>query len=230
MNSSDAIISISNAVEEKYRKVLNGHNIYKVYNGILVQSFLDADRTILTESEIRLLCVGRICDGKGQKTLLHALGELRKDNIIATAYFAGSYSEEIYNDYYELAKQLNVETQINFLGQVKDMKTLYKTVDVFCMCSKCEAFGRVTVEAMLAGDLIIGTNSGGTLEILDAGKYGLLFPANDYNALANQIKYAVEHASEMRELAAQGRKHAMEVFDARLNAQRIYDIYNKILK
>ena len=229
MNGADAIIAISNAIEEKYKVILKGNNIYKIYNGIIVKDFLDDQKTILTEVPARLLCVGRICEGKGQKTLIMALGELKKSNITPYVYFAGSYSEDIHAEYYNLAKRLNVDSQICFLGQVKDMKTLYKSVDIFCMCSKCEAFGRVTVEAMLAGNLVIGANSGGTPEILGNGKYGLLFDANNYENLANKIKYAIEHSKEMCELAEQGRKHAVENFDAKFNAERIYNLYNKII-
>ena len=143
--------------------------------------------------------------------------------------FAGSYTDDIYNEYYDLAKNLNVENQIEFLGQVDDIKRLYKDTDVFCMCSKCEAFGRVTVEAMISGKLVIGSASGGTPEILGNGEYGLLFEANNYKELANKIEYALNHKNEMRELALKGSKHAVEAFDAELNAEKIYKLYNYIL-
>ena len=55
------------------------------------------------------------------------------------------------------------------------------------MCSQCEAFGRVTVEAMRAGLPVCGTNSGGTPEIIDPGVNGLLSPAGDANALAANL-------------------------------------------
>ena len=128
-----------------------------------------------------------------------------------------------------MAKRLNVEDQIVFLGQVDDMNELYKASDIFCMCSNCEAFGRVTVEAMLAGNLIIGANSGGTPEILGNGEYGLLFESNSYKDLACKIQYAIENSSQMRNLAVEGREHAVKYFDAKLNAEKIYSLYRSIL-
>lgn len=229
MNQADAVIAISDAIDEKYRKNLKGSNIHKIYNGIVVNDFLNKDKSILMKPTAQLLCVGRICEGKGQRKLIEALGELKKKNITPHVNFAGSYSENIYKEYHGLAKKLNVERQIEFLGQVDDMKNLYNSSDIFCMCSKCEAFGRVTVEAMLAGNLVIGANSGGTPEILDNGKYGLLFESNDYKDLACKIQYAIENSSQMRALAVQGREHAIRCFDAKYNAEKIYNLYNNII-
>lgn len=48
-------------------------------------------------------------------------------------------------------------------------------MDILCMCSDREAFGLSTVEGMLSGCLIIGTNTGGTTEILEDGTTGLLY-------------------------------------------------------
>ena len=42
------------------------------------------------------------------------------------------------------------------------------------VCSKAEAFGRVTAEAMAAGCPVVGRASGGTLELMEQ-KTGLLF-------------------------------------------------------
>lgn len=228
MENSSALIAVSDAIKNKYDSLLDGSNLYRIYNGIIVEDFLN-DKPIFSDSDVNLLSVGRICEGKGQKTLIMALGELKKKNIIPHVRFAGSYTDDIYNEYYNLAKNLNVENQIEFLGQVNDMKRLYKDTDVFCMCSKCEAFGRVTVEAMISGNLVIGSASGGTPEILGNGEYGLLFEANNYKELANKIEYALNHKNEMRELALKGSKHAVEAFDAKLNAEKIYKLYNYIL-
>ncbi|WP_144165413.1 glycosyltransferase family 4 protein [Bifidobacterium catenulatum] len=229
MNHADAVIAISDAIEKKYKKILTGNNIYKIYNGIVVNDFLNKDKNILIKPVVQLLCVGRVCEGKGQKKLIKALGELKKINITPHVTFAGSFSKDIYKEYRDLAKRLNVEDQIVFLGQVDDMNELYKASDIFCMCSNCEAFGRVTVEAMLAGNLIIGANSGGTPEILGNGEYGLLFESNSYKDLACKIQYAIENSSQMRNLAVEGREHAVKYFDAKLNAEKIYSLYRSIL-
>jgi glycosyltransferase involved in cell wall biosynthesis len=56
------------------------------------------------------------------------------------------------------------------------------------MSSKKETFGMVTVEGMASGLPIIGSNSGGTPEILEQGKYGKLFEPSNSQSLASVIK------------------------------------------
>jgi glycosyltransferase involved in cell wall biosynthesis len=65
------------------------------------------------------------------------------------------------------------------------------------MCSQCEAFGRVTVEAMRAGLPVCGTKTGGTPEIIDSGVNGLLSPAGDAKALAANLM-ALESDEDLR--------------------------------
>jgi glycosyltransferase involved in cell wall biosynthesis len=71
------------------------------------------------------------------------------------------------------------------------------------MCSQCEAFGRVTVEAMRAGLPVCGTNSGGTPEIIEPGVAGLLSPAGDAKALAANLM-TLEADEDLRRHLANG--------------------------
>ncbi len=56
------------------------------------------------------------------------------------------------------------------------------------MCSRMEAFGRVTVEALKAGLPVIGSNSGGTTEIIENNTNGVIFKYNNTNSLTNAIE------------------------------------------
>lgn len=84
------------------------------------------------------------------------------------------------------------------------MKSLRKTVDFEVMCSKFEAFGRVTVEALRSGKLFIGANTGATSEIVEDGITGYVYPVGNYKSLQilsnivlitvrSQIKSAIMH-------------------------------------
>jgi glycosyltransferase involved in cell wall biosynthesis len=60
--------------------------------------------------------------------------------------------------------------------------------NVLLVCSDNEAFGRVTVEALMSGRPVIGTRSGGTTELVSPGVNGLLFPPGDALALASALR------------------------------------------
>ena len=56
------------------------------------------------------------------------------------------------------------------------------------MCSRSEAFGRVTVEYLRRGRPVIGTRSGGTPELVEDGVTGFLYEPGDCTALAHRIE------------------------------------------
>lgn len=97
------------------------------------------------------------------------------------------------------------------------------------MSLKAEAFGRTTVEAMMSGCAIIGSDSGATPEILDYGNCGYLFEKNNYIDLAQKIEYAITHREELAIVAQKGQKYAIEHFTARQNAAKIAELYQEIL-
>ena len=86
---------------------------------------------------------------------------------------------------------------MNIDGPTRDVGRYWSAAHVGLMCSQCEAFGRVTVEAMRAGLPVCGTNTGGTPEIIDPGVNGLLSPAGDANALAANLM-ALESDEDLR--------------------------------
>ena len=60
------------------------------------------------------------------------------------------------------------------------------------MASRAETFGMVTIEAMACGTPTLGSNAGGTPEILDQGKYGVLFEPMNATDLALKIDQIIE--------------------------------------
>lgn len=104
-------------------------------------------------------------------------------------------------------KNNGLANNVIFLGYLDNPVKLMANSDVFLMCSRNEAFGRVTIEAMTSGCPVIGANSGGTSEILDENKYGLLYEPGDSESLAervvnvlsdNELRLSVSSAGKVR--------------------------------
>lgn len=92
----------------------------------------------------------------------------------------------------------------------KDMAAFYKAIDVFVMASKAETFGMVTIESMACGTPVIGSNAGGTPELLQHGKLGYLFEPLSADDLANKI---ADFLAEPNRIDPQMLQHAMQLFD-----------------
>jgi hypothetical protein len=84
--------------------------------------------------------------------------------------------------------------------------------DAVLVCSRMEAFGRVTVEAMLLNKPVIGTNTGGTMELIEEGRTGLTYEPGNAHQLANQIEKLIQDPVLRRTLAENGNKFANENF------------------
>ena len=116
----------------------------------------------------------------------------------------------------QLARQQNVESFVVFLGtQPKEaMPQLYAEADVFLFTSIWpEPFGRVLVEAMASGVVVVGAATGGAEEIMTEGVNALTFPPGDAPGLAAQIWRLVEKPSLLDQLAEAGRRTATERFE-----------------
>jgi glycosyltransferase involved in cell wall biosynthesis len=73
----------------------------------------------------------------------------------------------------------------------EDVETFYAAIDVFVMASLNETFGMVTIEALASGKTIVGSNTGGTPEILGEGEYGVLFESGNHSDLYEKLKKTV---------------------------------------
>ena len=80
------------------------------------------------------------------------------------------------------------------------------------MASVSEPFGMVTIEAMATGLPVIGTDAGGTTELLDFGKAGILMPPQDEKAMAEALKKVYQDKTLREELTQIGQKRVKETF------------------
>lgn len=230
MSRANAVVAISDSIFNKYKAILNS-DIRRIYNGIAIESFYNQDKTILNKEKTILVCVGTIDEYKGQGIAVEALFNLKKSSKNDIELWL------IGNDRTEYADRLRafiasngLSENVKFLGRRQDVAELYQQSDIACVCSKAEAFGRITVEAMMSGNLVIGADTAGTKEIIEDGVDGLLFKSGDSDSLYNKIKFALDNKEEARKLAKHGRQTAIEKFTADRNAEEIYNLYQEIWK
>jgi glycosyltransferase involved in cell wall biosynthesis len=96
------------------------------------------------------------------------------------------------------------------------------------MCSRNEAMGRVTVEAMGSGLPVIGHASGGTPELLEDGRTGLLYPGGA-EELAERMNTLVTNRAMARDLGNNGMLSAMERFNVERYASEVLEVYRSVL-
>ncbi|MCF0149645.1 MAG: glycosyltransferase family 4 protein, partial [Clostridium sp.] len=186
-NNSDKVVAVSKSIYDKYKDAINEEKLIVVHNGVKSRNFnKDYSNDNL---QFNLLIAGAIKKSKGQKQAILAVNKLIKDgydNVFL--YIAGKDEAGCEGELKALVKELKIEKHIKFLGFINDLDTVRANIDVELVCSKKEGFGRVTVEAMMAGNPIIGTNTGATTELIKSNYNGLLYNDGDFEELARCIK------------------------------------------
>ena len=84
----------------------------------------------------------------------------------------------------------NLSDKVEMLGYVNDPYAIHQKADAVLMCSKSEGMGRVTLEAMIFGNPVIGFNGGGTPELIEDGVDGFIYHT-DENELAQKMEQLV---------------------------------------
>jgi glycosyltransferase involved in cell wall biosynthesis len=147
---------------------------------------------------------GRLDPQKGQRHALKALAQLPEH---VHWVFVG---DNTVNDRHDeraalksLANELGVNDRAHFLASRDDVLSVFDALDGFGMTSDSETIGTVTLEAMAREVPVIGTDSGGTSELLGSGR-GQLVPPRNSQALATAIATLMQETSE--DLAVRTRK------------------------
>jgi glycosyltransferase involved in cell wall biosynthesis len=154
--------------------------------------------------------IGRFDRHKGQMLLLEALQQCQHKEIGIVLL-----GEPTRNEGSDYADQMNALIQEHHLSDRvfvrpfrKDIDVFYKAVDWFVMASKAETFGMVTIEAMACGTPTLGSNAGGTPEILRFSELGVLFESLNPADLTVKMDEITEgkHAIDRKNLI-QAAKH-----------------------
>lgn len=113
-----------------------------------------------------------------------------------------------------LARRHQVADRVVFLGRQPDesLRHLLARCDFFALPSGMEGFGIVFLEAMANRKAVIGGNQGGTIEIIQEGKTGLMVPFNDAAAQARAIERLMESPEERRAMGEAGHQRLVDVF------------------
>lgn len=185
----------------------------------------------LNEHTFNVGMVGRINKDKGQYLLIEAIEKLNNRGLNVSAYFVGNAMQESYLDELKLSvKTKNLGNRVNFLGFLKDPYPFYSACDVIALASKKETFGLVLVEAMKVGTAVIGSNSGGVVEIIENEKTGLLFEAQNPDSLANSIETLLRDNVLRTTLALNGQKRSTEEFSNNTQFVKLANIIQKELE
>ena len=128
----------------------------------------------------------------------------------------------------QFASRPRLARQVHFLGWRDDIPQILSSLDVAVCPSENEPFGLVILEALAARIPLIGSDSGGTPEVIEHGKNGLLFPTGDDGALAECLMRLLRNPILARRLAANGHTTVRRHFTMKQYVHTIETLYERM--
>jgi glycosyltransferase involved in cell wall biosynthesis len=133
-----------------------------------------------------------------------------------------------------LAEELGISKRVRFLGRVASMQMpgFYGSLDVLVLPSRTrpnwkEQFGRVLVEAMACGVVVVGSDSGEIPHVI--GEAGLIFPEGDAGALRRQLTRLWDNPDLRIELSRRARQRVLDHYTQERVALATFAVYQEML-
>ncbi|MEZ4665048.1 MAG: glycosyltransferase family 4 protein, partial [Caldilineaceae bacterium] len=166
---------------------------------------------------LQMIYFGRLVPDKGVHTAIEALGHLRERQLLQHVKLTilGGGHPDYERKLRELAEEKGVQERIQFARQIprEDIVKVLGRFDVFLFTSIWpEPMARSVMEAMAAGLLVIGTTVGGQGEMLEHGRNGLTYPAENATVLADRIDQALREPALRTQLAQAGQNMVIEKY------------------
>jgi glycosyltransferase involved in cell wall biosynthesis len=127
------------------------------------------------------------------------------------------------------AAALGIAADVVFLGALADVRPALAAMDVFVLPSRAEGMSNALLEAMAAARPIVATAVGGTGEVLDTDRTGVLVPAEDAEALAAAVLGLLAEPVRAARLGAAARRAVEDRFGSHRMIGRLEQLYSERL-
>ncbi|HWO71109.1 MAG TPA: glycosyltransferase [Actinomycetota bacterium] len=201
----DAIVAVSEREAADGRAVLGSAagRITVIHNGVDRARFTPRGPRADRDPDAPLVvCVGRLCEQKGQDVAVRALALLR-DRRARLRLVGGEAMPGERARLEALAEALGVGGRIEWRGEVDDPAPELRAADVVVAPSRWEGMSLVFLEAMACGAAVVVSDVAGS-EVVDGA--GLVVPPDDPPALAAAVDALLADPERRAELGARARE------------------------
>lgn len=193
-NKSDLIISNSCGVDEDLKSIMKITTKTKVIYNPIDLIYINNKKDICEDIDFKfysnkkyIISVGRLIPLKRNFDLIKAFFELQKEDDTLEVLFLGDGI--LKNDLINECVKLQIENKVHFLGNVMNPFYYLSRSDLFVMTSETEGFPNVLIEAMACGLPVISSDcKSGPNEILENGKFGLLYTVGNISELIDKMR------------------------------------------
>lgn len=182
---ASAVITISHSLYNycvNKIKLCPAYNTVCITNGLIISN--EYAKTYSRNGQVNFCIIGLIHPPKNQLIAVKACAKLKATTEKFMLHIIGSGETENIDELKHAVNSLGLNEHVKFWGFRNDVNEILRTMDVGLMLSKCEAFGRVTVEYMLNYMPVLGVDTRATPEVVLGGETGYICKLDDSDKLA----------------------------------------------
>lgn len=179
--------------------------------------------------EPRLVCVGRLCEQKGQLILLAAAAKLKEKSIDFQLVLAGD--GEMRSEIERQIASLGLHDNVRITGWISSSQVREEILKSKAMVlpSFAEGLPVVIMEAMALKRPVISTYIAGIPELVECANNGFLCPAGDVDALALHMETCLLADENMlRRLGENAQVAVLEQHHITTEANKLADLFAKV--
>jgi glycosyltransferase involved in cell wall biosynthesis len=180
----------------------------------------------------KIVAVGRLEKEKGYEFLIRATQQIQHSGERIEVEIVGDGSQSEYLR--SLANDLGVADRITFRGWLTPEETKrairQATILVHPAAELGDGVPNVIKESMALGTPVVASSIAGIPELLQGGKYGVLVPPRDIDALAGAIEHLLRNRDVRSSYAESARRHVELKFDLSRNGQKLSAVLRRSVR
>jgi glycosyltransferase involved in cell wall biosynthesis len=237
LKDADRVVAVSNRTMEYIHKLgADRSKTSVIYNGVDIDYFHPANKEksrkklSLPKNRKIILSVRRLVYKNGLDTLIESIPYITRNHPNVLFVIAGKGpSKKLIEDH---IKELGIKDNIKLTGFVPDelLPVYYNAADYFVLPSASgEGLPLVLLEAMACRLPVIATTVGGTPEIIESMKNGVLVPPRNPKAMAMTMSELLSEEKMGPAIGEGARKIVEKRFTWDENLRQLQIIYNEFL-
>ena len=215
LRHADVLRVVSHSTKQQLEHWAPGKPIYQFSAWTDIDVFLQAGAEGIERAGQHIMYAGVLIPLKGVHYLIDAFASIAQDCSQVSFIIIGHADNKAYAaTLQEQVGRLCLAGRVQFVGQVPQqaLAAWMRNACVFVLPSTSEGLPRVIIEAMATGLPVIGSRVGGIPEMVKNGTTGFLVSPGDVAALAERLRWVLEHPKEAQEMSSHARTLAERFF------------------
>jgi len=223
----DLLCGVTETIARRYAQP--DREVFQLIDSCLSEECYSSPKQNDNES-IKAIFAGRLVEFKNVQNFLHAIARVRQDKVEINAIVVGD--GDFKNQLVELARQLNIEKNVEFTGRVESRRELwrkYRSADIGFLLSFSEGLPLGAIEPMSVGLPLLAARLDYMEPIVTDGVEGFLVDPGNVDEISEKLKVLATRP-DLRNKMALAAYEKSKLFSAENQAIKLFQMADKLCK